>query len=105
MFQSGCTLKYPATSISFDLRGTDDGRQFRLEIPPVSFHLNGGRTGCGFGVGLVGPVPGRIQSSTSAVIPIGPAGTARAQWVVHSRVVPGDLVENTVRYLVELASG
>lgn len=102
--QSGCTLKVPASSISFGLRGTDDGRQFRLQIPPASFHLHGGRAGCGFGAGLLGPVPGRIESSTSMVIPIGPAGTARAHWVVHSRVTH-NLADNTARYLVDLAGG
>ena len=73
-------------------------------FPPPYLHFHGGRTGCGFGVGLLGPVPGRIESSTSMVIPIGPGGTARAQWVVHSRGI-GDLTDNTARYMVNLASG
>jgi hypothetical protein len=101
--QSGCALKVPAASISFGLRGTDDGRQFRLQIPPPYLHFHGGRTGCGFGVGWLGPVPGRYQSSTSVVIPIGPAGAARAHWVVHSHVA--DILENTASYVVDLASG
>jgi hypothetical protein len=101
--QSGCRLKYAAPSISFGLRGTDDGRQLRLQIPPVSFHLHGGRTGCGFGYGLLGPVPGLSQSSTSMLIPIGPAGTARAHWVVHTHNLAGAF-DNTARYLVDLAS-
>jgi hypothetical protein len=82
---SGCEMPelHPATYISFEVRGTDNGKQLELQIIPSTFHHDG--TECGFGYGMA-VIPG--TSPSSAVIPITAPGTAQGAWHGRAELPP-----------------
>jgi hypothetical protein len=82
---SGCDyLEHsPATYISFEVRGTDNGKQLELQIIPSTIQKDG--TDCGFAFGWSVE---RGASPTSAVLPITAPGTAKGEWHGQASLPP-----------------